>query len=364
LGSRNLNLIESSMTTQAIQNLEITNFKCFKDLKVSGIGRVNLIGGKNNVGKTAFLEAIELFASSNAPYDLAFIIDAILRRRQNEVDQYELDFFYNQNVIININSKFKSCRINLVSAIKYDPAEKITDYIGDFLDLSVVTNGGEIKASIPITKLTHPNRSLTDSRRFHVDLWRISKGDITYISSARSKERDIAIVLGKLIESDREEFLNKSLSLFDTNIIAVKQVTTEDTVILKLKLKNQPNLVLLSSLGEGINRYLSILCAIWANKDGFLLIDEIENGIHYTNYRKLWEIIFEASVAANCQLFITTHSKECISAFNEVQLENHTCDAQYFEFYKNQKTGLIDASGIDKEQLRYSLTHEGRVRGE
>jgi predicted ATP-dependent endonuclease of OLD family len=124
--------------------------------------------------------------------------------------------------------------------------------------------------------------------------------------------------------------------------------------------------VLLSSLGEGINRYIAILCAIWASKDGVLLIDEIENGIHYTNYKKLWQIIFQASVDANCQLFITTHSKECIAAFNDVQLDNKydACNAQYFEFYRHLKKDLIVASNIDKERLHYSLTHEGRVRGE
>jgi AAA15 family ATPase/GTPase len=163
-----------------------------------------------------------------------------------------------------------------------------------------------------------------------------------------------------------EDFLNESLSLFDENILELKSITKERGVVLKLKLKNQKSLVLLSSLGEGINRYIAILCAIWASKDSVLLIDEIENGIHYTNYKKLWQIIFQASVDANCQLFITTHSKECISAFNEVQLDSkyESCNSQYFEFYRHLKKDLIVASTIDKEQLHYSLTHEGRVRGE
>ena len=46
------------MSEHFIRNIEIKNFKCFKDFKVEGFGRVNLIGGKNNVGKTAFMEAV------------------------------------------------------------------------------------------------------------------------------------------------------------------------------------------------------------------------------------------------------------------------------------------------------------------
>jgi AAA15 family ATPase/GTPase len=159
-------------------------------------------------------------------------------------------------------------------------------------------------------------------------------------------------------------FLNESLRRFDDDIISIKQRATKNNVILKLKLKDRQTPVLLSSLGEGLNRYIAVLCAIWASKDGFLLIDEVENGIHYTNYKKLWHIIFQASAEANCQLFITSHSKECIEAFNEVQLEDNNNSGAYFEFYKNLKTNMITASKRDKEQLKYSLTHQGRMRGE
>ena len=43
-----------------IENIEIKNFKCFENFSAEGFGRVNLIGGKNNVGKTAFMEACYL----------------------------------------------------------------------------------------------------------------------------------------------------------------------------------------------------------------------------------------------------------------------------------------------------------------
>jgi AAA15 family ATPase/GTPase len=39
--------------------MKIKRYKCFKDFEVNGFKRINLIGGKNNIGKTAFLEALE-----------------------------------------------------------------------------------------------------------------------------------------------------------------------------------------------------------------------------------------------------------------------------------------------------------------
>jgi len=50
------------MSEHFIKQIEIKDYKLFKDFKADGFGRVNLIGGKNNVGKTAFMEAIYMNA--------------------------------------------------------------------------------------------------------------------------------------------------------------------------------------------------------------------------------------------------------------------------------------------------------------
>ena len=68
------------MAVEHIESLEIINFKCFKHLTVSDIGKVNLIGGKNNVGKTAFLEAVELLVCSDKPEDLAYYIGKLIKK--------------------------------------------------------------------------------------------------------------------------------------------------------------------------------------------------------------------------------------------------------------------------------------------
>jgi len=344
------------MSNQHIENLEIRNFKCFKQLSIAGIGQVNLIGGKNNAGKTAFLEAVDLFISSDKAYDLASSVYKILKRRQgaNRSKYLAIDFIYDDEseITISSSSSSKTCTLkHSFEVINNDTFEN------DLLPTEVlILSVNDDKKNIPIDVFSAKNR--IEAVRMNRD----RKSNLIYISSSTADEQDIAILYGALVELGMEDFLNKSLYSFDNNILELKQIATEHGVILKLKTKK--NLILLSSLGEGINRYIAILCAIWANKDGVLLIDEIENGIHYTNYKKLWKIILQASVDANCQIFITTHSKECITAFNDVQFEDEKCNAQYFEFYKNLKTDLITASARDKEQLRYALTQEGRIRGE
>ncbi len=46
-----------------LNSLEIHNFRAFRSLRIEKLGRVNLIVGKNNVGKTCLLEALLLYAN-------------------------------------------------------------------------------------------------------------------------------------------------------------------------------------------------------------------------------------------------------------------------------------------------------------
>ena len=45
----------------------IENFRCFEDLTVQPLARLNLISGQNNVGKTAMLEGLWLLNNPTEP---------------------------------------------------------------------------------------------------------------------------------------------------------------------------------------------------------------------------------------------------------------------------------------------------------
>jgi len=69
-----------------IKDIEISNFRCFEHTKIEGFERVNLIGGKNNSGKTALLEAIFLY-SYPYPNTIHPYIRGIIRRQSLAVVQ-------------------------------------------------------------------------------------------------------------------------------------------------------------------------------------------------------------------------------------------------------------------------------------
>lgn len=71
-------------------------------------------------------------------------------------------------------------------------------------------------------------------------------------------------------------------------------------------------------MGDGINRVLTIILALVNSDNGFLLLDEFENGLHYSVQEKLWNIIFNLAQKLNIQVFATTHSEDCIYGFEQV----------------------------------------------
>ena len=351
------------MSQHFIDDIKIENFKCFENLEITGFKRVNLFGGKNNVGKTALLEAIELFTKSTEPALLAFNLFALLKRRQ----QYLRN---NSDLDILLGSFKEPCRWWSISSSDSKVSVNLDAILQKDLNLELANNEvvqkngvkfqvGKDEAILSADRVL--DRSLPLSFRERNALKKVPS---IYIKSSKLDEGEIATLYGGVVEADKEVFLNESLRLFDSSILSFKAIPTDREAKAKLKVIGREKLISLSEMGDGIARYISMLCAIWTSQNGFLFVDEIENGIHYSNYKKLWELVFMASEQANCQVFVTSHSKECIEAFNQVQLDRSDNTGMYFELYHSERKKRIVAAGRDTEQLHYSLTHGAAIRGE
>lgn len=63
-----------------IENVTINNYRSFRRLRVEGLTRVNLFVGRNNVGKTSLLDALDLYVQRATPEALWRASD---RRRES-----------------------------------------------------------------------------------------------------------------------------------------------------------------------------------------------------------------------------------------------------------------------------------------
>ena len=89
-----------------------------------------------------------------------------------------------------------------------------------------------------------------------------------------------------------------------------------------VKLSGAAEPVSLASLGDGMSRLFTIVLALVNSAEGLLLIDEVENGLHYSIQPHVWRLIFETAERLDIQVFATTHSWDCIDGFQQAAAEN------------------------------------------
>ena len=123
--------------------------------------------------------------------------------------------------------------------------------------------------------------------------------------------------------------------------------------IIKNKVMVQQNNIFqdLNDFGDGLKHFLHIVLALLVNKNNVIYLDEIENGIHYTNLDKLWEIILAISKEQNVQVFATTHSKECIESYARVAKKLEETDIKFLSLYRN-KENVLKSITFDYEKIQ------------
>ena len=300
-----------------IKNIEIKNFKCFEDFKAEGFGRVNLIGGKNNVGKTAFMEAC--FLASHMPDD-NFPFGSRDDIHQTEFAYTILEFHRNASDFLleneNINFKFAKSKFLL--------NQEKREYQDTF---SVTSNDSKIM----ITK----NHSFISM----IDIFNQQIINFIFDIKLLNKEDELNLLLHQIFNIDKVDVIRD-----------------------RVMFKSNGKYLQLSEFGDGVKHFLNILLALYLNKNDILYLDEIESGIHYSNYDKLWKIILTISKEQNVQVFATTHSKECIESYARVAKKLKDNEITFTELGKN-KHNQIKAIVMDNERFFKELEVGNEVRG-
>lgn len=116
----------------------------------------------------------------------------------------------------------------------------------------------------------------------------------------------------------------------------------------------------LQLVSAGVNRVISILLACANTKKGVILIDEIENGVFYEKYEMTWSILYDFAKRFDCQLFVTSHSDECLEALVPVIGEN----ADDFSLLRAEReNGFCIVRHISGVSMRAALKRGGEIRG-
>ncbi len=319
------------MSDHFLSFIEIEKFKCFSNFKAEGFKRVNLIGGKNNVGKTAFMEACYVHTRAEIINGMIAALIAI------KLDRESINILYDDYDEKNPQK--------VLDSTKYFSTASNIRTCSYFLTEVDATKNYEIsiddkKSLIPARDLVFiPNRS-PDIKI--IDNFGWSDGGLNWAYEAIQKH-------------DEEKELNQFVQEFDNSIESFKVIGNKPQCKVNEEYRD------ITEFGDGLKHYISIICALYACENGYLFIDEIGNGIHYTQHDRLWELILTLSKKTNCQVFAITHSKEMLESFARVAKKLNEQDISYTTLVKNKKEE-IKAITQDAKMLFYSMSQEHEVR--
>lgn len=332
-----------------IVKLSIRGFRAFRQLEIEELGRVSLITGRNNTGKSSLLEALRILASDAS----LSVINDILRFREEDgrevedparsTDQESLftlsSLFYGfpqfsdnpEPIVIDAIGEHKSMKLSLAAgwfAAERDQngsrrrIQRPLDLFDDrdfFSALSIDSDGAQ--RLIPLDSLNRDSRGRLSGSLFPNE----SRMTCVIVQPYVERTASLEMLWDKIALSDHEADIVNALRIIDPKISAVSMIGGEGvrqsrTAIARAS--NMPRPVALRSYGDGVNRLFGIVLSQVNAKDGLLLIDEFENGMHYSIQRDAWRIVFELAKRLDIQVVATSHSWDAIEAFQKVASED------------------------------------------
>jgi AAA15 family ATPase/GTPase len=352
-----------------LDSLLIRNYRILKELNINSLAQINLITGENNTGKSTILEAIEIYARRG---DLNNILKVLEDRgeysAQSEINVHLLSSLFTdstiafgyQNAIVigNIdNSKYVTLQYvkyvdelqNNIFVPKILPDDSGNDNYKIGFVVTVDSSSHKLFTQEKFTQFGYKNMFVADICQ-SIRTWNI------YANNA-------AKMFDNIILTEKERYVIEALRIIEPKIEKIAFIEDEHSRQRKavVKLSNKTKVLPLKNMGDGINHILSIILALVNSENGFLLIDEFENGLHFRIQEQLWKMIFKLSRMLNIQVFATTHSNDCIFGFADaLNSDDNTVTGKLFRL-DNIKDCIKPVEYL-ADELQFASEHQLETR--
>lgn len=331
-----------------LDSLHIRNFRCFEDLQVPSLGRINLIVGKNNTGKSTLLESVYVFAKNGAQEALKEILD----------NRHE---FFSE------------------SPSSQGPGNNSMEVFWQRLSSSKLKNDEVTIKNIDGTSVVSSNLSTINGFLLdYTDHFPLNeRGNETLphaiISTNIESETKLATLWDEVYLNSEDQFLQEALHILNPSITSLMFVQRPDKLVdnsnqgqrvAVVKLKGEAKAVPLKAMGEGMSRLLQIFLHAFFARNGYLMIDEFENGLHYSIQEEVLEKLFKLAKELDIQVFLTTHSKDTIKAFSKVALMSPE-EGRLISLGRNERDidkGKITALVYDESDIQLIAETDMEVR--
>jgi hypothetical protein len=321
-----------------IRTISIRGLRGFEDFELVDLGRVNLLVGNNNCGKTSILEAIQLYASNGNPLPVLQIAG---RRGETHVETPERGGSYSRR--LDVSHLFRGHDINADNEIEI--AAETDGGRGQF-KASIVESNYAVQENLFGEALSERGfdevesglalRLFWSTAETEIALSLSSEGSICgreireYVSRVRSEGEQVKCVFtgGPAVEdvvemfesvvlTREEELVTEALRTIEPTVERLATVSSDRATDrcaerggIVVRCEGVEGRVPIGSMGDGMWRMLGLALALVSAENGILLVDEIDTGLHFTVMEEMWKLVHRASQRLGVQVFATTHSRD------------------------------------------------------
>ncbi|MEM9006491.1 MAG: AAA family ATPase [Cyanobacteria bacterium P01_F01_bin.86] len=305
-----------------LKSLKIENFRCFQNFELQQLGKLNLLVGTNNSGKTSILEAVQLLTSQA---NLMSLQEVMIGRGEYVNDELgngrELDvrhLFYGHE--IDIGSRFSildgthNGKEGITVSIEH------TGQLNLFEDLKELVLAiewlGQEKGDIKLPLSPQEGLPLDYIKRIRRD-FKNAGVKTQFVTSSSLTTQQMTELFDQVVLTPEEELVTESLQTIEPSIDRIASIGSEKLSYSSshsgfvVRLNRTDQRIPIGSMGDGIWRMLGLTLAIVNARNGVLLVDEIDAGLHFSAMSDMWRLIWETAKRLNVQVFATTHNSDC-----------------------------------------------------
>ena len=328
------------------------HYRGIDGLSLPRLSHANLVTGVNGIGKTALLEAIWLFTGRYNPMLLWNVnvqrsanpvLDPVARLSGGKLELHGVENGASHQLVClfekvadiaqpatNGNALEQNlAQLPVAGRIDtYLDGEPASGHIGGVQPTpwGIVTHGN------PVPPMTRPH-CIIDGTKFQLD------------TSGEYLQR-----YSDMVRENRKGELTNAISLVLPKVKGVEILTDKMGVSYLSAVTTDGVQLPLHDLGGGVVRLSRLLLSFFTARDGLLLADEMENGVHHSVLGEVWRFVRRWMREWNVQFVATTHSAECIEAAMTVFADAPE-DLSIHNLFMNDTTGKVEAATFTGETL-------------
>ena len=328
-----------------LPDLSITGFRGIETLSIPRLGRVTLLAGKNSVGKTTVLDAVRVYAARGRPSVLSEVLKShgeVAVGTQTDgsetIDPHLEALFHGRDASgeaffsIGPDNGWDQLRVEAIPITEENRSQFVYPprfFVAPVRVLKIVFQEKEIIIHWFFSPYTLSTKMAKSRRVYQYGVTPYAEYALPAAIACQSmgpgplSNDEIVAFWDVIALTDEEERVINALQPVLGNQVERIGVIGDNSNGRRAvaKLQGQAFPVPLESFGDGALRLFGTALALVNSRDGFLLIDEAENGIHHSLQRDFWRMVLKTADENNVQVIATTHSFDCVRGFAQAMAE-------------------------------------------